>query len=261
MADHEAPFTEIQPRLASRAELELVHTPHFIDEVLNDHISDEWAGVRPDLATLASTFVGGTLVALDSLLNKGALTAIHFPGSKHHAQHDRSAGYCVFNDFAIAATTATKAGKRVAIFDCDAHHGDGTENLLRDNPDVLTFSIHESGIFPFAECDSYDPEHEIYNYKLPPKCGDDELGNGVELFLQETERFKPDIIFIACGADGLKDDPLSNLTYTVEGYAKTMKTIRKAYPNTPILFGGAGGYLPDSGTPAVWAQSAFELVK
>lgn len=85
MAEQSAPFTEIQPRLATRAELELVHAPHFIDEVLNGHVCGEWTGVRPDLATLASTFVGGTLVALDSLLNKGALTAIHFPGSKHHA--------------------------------------------------------------------------------------------------------------------------------------------------------------------------------
>ena len=261
MADRSAPFTEVQPRLASRAELELVHAPHFIDQVLNDHICGEWKGQRSDLSTLASTFAGGTLVALDALLNKGALTAIHFPGAKHHAQYDRSSGFCVFNDFAIAATIATQNGYRVAIFDCDAHHGDGTENLLRDNPDVLTFSVHESGIFPFVECDSYDPEHEIFNYKLPPKCGDDELENGVEFFLEEAERFKPDIIFIACGADGLKDDPLSNLRYTVEGYAKAMKTIRKAYPDTPILFGGAGGYLPDDGTPNVWAQSALVLEK
>ena len=261
MTERGAPFTEIQPRLATRAELELVHAPHFIDEVLNDHVCGEWAEVRPDLATLASTFVGGTLVALDALLNKGALTAIHFPGSKHHAQHDRSAGFCVFNDFAIAATIATQQGKRVAIFDCDAHHGDGTENLLRDNPNVLTFSVHEIGIFPNTPHDSYDPEHGIHNFKLSQGCGDTELGQGVEFFLEEAEKFKPDIIFIACGADGLADDPLSNLRYTVEGYVNAMKTIRKAFPDTPILFGGAGGYLPDDGTPNVWAQSASALSK
>lgn len=261
MAKRGAPFTEVQPRLASRAELELVHAPHFIDQVLKDHMCGEWIGARPDLSTLASTFAGGTLVALDALLNKGALTAINFPGAKHHAQFEHSSGFCVFNDLAIAATIATQHGKRVAIFDCDAHHGDGTENLLRDNPDVLTFSVHEIGIFPNTPHDSYDPEHGIHNFKLSQGCGDVELGQGVEFFLEEAERFKPDIIFIACGADGLKDDPLSNLKYTVDGYVNAMNTIRKAFPDTPILFGGAGGYLPDTGTPDVWAQSAFELVK
>ena len=89
------------------------------------------------------------MVALESLLNNEADLAIHLPGAKHHAQYDHSSGFCVFNDFAIAADIATKDhGLKVAIIDIDAHHGDGVENLTRENPSVLTFSIHESGIFP-----------------------------------------------------------------------------------------------------------------
>lgn len=261
MEECDSPFNEIQPRLATHAELERVHAPHYIDVILNDHVSGEWDGVRPDLSALASTFVGGTLVALDALLNKGALTAIHFPGSKHHAQYDRSSGFCVFNDFAIAATIATQQGKRVAIFDCDAHHGDGTENLLRDNPDALTFSIHETGIFPFSfDAPWIDREHNVYNFKLPKSSNNAELGHGTDAFLRDAKGFKPDIIFIACGADGLTDDPLSHLEYTVEGYVNSMKRIREAFPDTPILFGGAGGYLPDTGTPDVWARSALALI-
>ena len=260
MAERGAPLTEVQPRLATRAELELVHAPYYIDEVLNDHISREWIGSRSDLSTLASTFAGGTLVALDTILNQGALTAIHFPGSKHHAQYDQSSGFCVFNDFAIAATVAANEGKRVAIFDCDAHHGDGSENLLRDNPNVLTFSVHEMGIFPFTSPKSYNPETETYNFLLPPSCGDVELSHATEIFIENAERFGADMIFVACGADGLANDPLAHLEYTVEGYVKSMRRIRQAFAKTSILFGGAGGYLPDDGTPNVWAESALALI-
>jgi len=267
MADSDSLFTELEPRLAIRAELERVHAPHYIDEVLNDHISSQWSGKRPDLATLASTFVGGTLTALDTLINKGARTAIHFPGSKHHAQYDHSSGFCIFNDFAIAADIATKDyGLRVAILDIDAHHGDGVENLTADNPMVLTYSIHEKGIFPGTGNEDH-PEKNIYNFPLVPKNedlnsggkGDDALRYGVEQFIEKLDAFKPDLIFITCGADGHKEDPLSSLEYSVEGYAGIAQLLRQHYPDMPILMGGAGGYLPDSRTPEVWVRFASAL--
>ena len=267
MADSESPFTELAPRLATRAELERVHAPHYIDEVLSEHISSQWSGKRPDLATLASTFVGGTLLALDALLNKGARTAIHFPGSKHHAQYDHSSGFCIFNDFAIAADIATKDyGLRVAILDIDAHHGDGVENLTADNPMVLTYSIHEKGIFPGTGNEDY-PEKNIYNFPLVPKNadlnsrgkGDDALSYGVMQFIDKLDTFKPDLIFITCGADGHNEDPLSSLEYSVEGYAAIAQLLRRHYANVPMLLGGAGGYLPDTRTPEVWAKFAFAM--
>ena len=268
MEDSDSPFTELTPRLATRAELERVHAPHYIDEVLSDHTSSQWSGKRPDLATLASTFVGGTLTALDALINKGARTAIHFPGSKHHAQFDHSSGFCIFNDVAIAADIATKDyGLRVAILDIDAHHGDGVENLTADNPMVLTYSIHEKGIFPGTGNEDY-PEKSIYNFPLIAKDsnhnsrgkGDEALRYGVELFIDKLDTFKSDLIFITCGADGHKDDPLSSLEYTIEGYAGIAQLLRQQFPDMPKLLGGAGGYLPDTRTPEVWGRFAGELV-
>ena len=99
-----------------------------------------------------------------------------------------------------------------------------------------------------------------YPYPLPPKSGDKDLDNATGHFIEEAENFKADMIFLAVGADGLLADPLSRLEYTVEGYTKSMKDIRAAFPDTPILFGGAGGYLPDDGTPTVWAESALALI-
>jgi acetoin utilization protein AcuC len=267
MKEESALFTEVEPRLATKAELERVHAPSYIDEVLDNHLSGQWSGKRADLASLATTFVGGTLVALDALLNKKALTAIHFPGSKHHAQYDHSSGFCIFNDFAIAADIATKDnGLRVAILDIDAHHGDGVENLTADNPMVLTYSIHEKGIFPGTGIES-DLDRNIYNFPLAsknigvdgPGKGNDALGAGVGYFMHVLDTFKPDLIFITCGADGHKEDPLSSLEYSVEGYAGIAKQLRSHYPKIPMLLGGAGGYLPDTRTPEVWSHFATKL--
>ena len=267
MKEDAALFTEVVPRLATKAELERVHAPSYTDEVLNSHLSGQWSGKRADLASLASTFVGGTLVALDALLNKKAVTAIHFPGSKHHAQYDHSSGFCIFNDFAIAADIATKDyGLRVAILDIDAHHGDGVENLTADNSMVLTYSIHEKGIFPGTGNES-DPARNIYNYPLVPKNhnvantgkGDDALIAGVSDFIHVLDALKADLIFITCGADGHKEDPLSSLEYSVEGYAGIAKLLRRSYPDVPMLLGGAGGYLPDTRTPEVWSKFSKEI--
>jgi acetoin utilization protein AcuC len=127
---------------------------------------------------LAALFAGGTLQAIELLLKGDCKIAIHFPGAKHHAQYDHSSGFCVFADLAIAADIATKDyGKKVAILDIDAHHGDGTENLTADNPAVLSFSIHQYGIFPGTGFEDI-PEKNVYNFPLYPTHPNQQLGMG-----------------------------------------------------------------------------------
>jgi acetoin utilization protein AcuC len=259
-------LTIVEPRLATKDELLRVHSSRYISEVLDDHKSAQWSGERSDLSKLATLFAGGTLVGLDALLTGKANTAIHFPGAKHHAQYDYSSGFCIFADFALAADIATKDhGKKVAILDIDAHHGDGTENLTAENPNVLTFSIHEKGIFPGTgnEC---DPSKLVYNYPLGskdptqnPNKDDRALIDGVREFCRLADQFQPDLLFIACGADGHKEDPLSSLMFTLEGYSDAAKLIRSRFPLIPILVGGAGGYLPDSRTPEVWVNFCIDM--
>ena len=253
------------PRMAERSELELVHSAEYVDQVINGFRCDEWRGQRPELAELAQTFVGGTLVALDALLQGETLTAVHLPGAKHHAQYDHSSGFCVFADFAIAARIATSLGHKVAIFDFDAHHGDGTENLCADNPNIMTFSIHENGIFP-GTGHSNDPEKHIYNRPLDPDFSDRVLFDderlvlaGIE-FQQLAADFGADLIFIAAGADGHYSDPLSSLRYSAGAVLKTMGHLRNRFDRTPVLMGGAGGYQPDGGTPEMWAHAVQGLV-
>jgi acetoin utilization protein AcuC len=266
MAGSNSPLVMVEPRPATRAELNRIHSSEYIDEVLESHTSGQWAGARSDLSELAALFAGGTLVALDSLLTGKAKTAIHLPGAKHHAQYDYSSGFCIFADFALAAEIATKDhGKRVAILDIDAHHGDGTENLTAGNSNVLTFSVHEKGIFPGTGNEN-EPTKLVYNYPLGsndpaqnPNKDDQALFDGVTEFCRLADHFQPDLMFIACGADGHKEDPLSSLQFTEEGFGRVAKLIRAHFPLLPVLLGGAGGYLPDSRTPEVWSGFAHQI--
>ena len=268
LSEKKTELTILEPRLVTRDELLRVHSTKYIAEVLDDHQSGQWAGERPDLSNLAALFAGGTLVALDALLTGKTNTAIHFPGAKHHAQYDYSSGFCIFADFALSADIATKDhGKKVAILDIDAHHGDGTENLTADNQNVLTFSIHEKGIFPGTGNES-DPTKLVYNYPLGskdptqnPNKDDQALIDGVKEFCRLADQFQPDLLLIACGADGHAEDPLSSLQFTLDGYGTVAKLIRSRFPSLPILVGGAGGYLPDTRTPAVWAQFSGQIAR
>ena len=251
---------EIEPVMPTMDELHAVHDMTYVYDVTVRGESGEWSGQRHDLGDLAKLFVGGTLTAMDTLIDFKTRLAVHFPGAKHHAMRDYSSGFCVFNDFAVAATKATNEYEhRVAIFDCDAHHGDGTEMLLKSNKNVLTFSVHEYGIFPGTGLLS-DYRNRAYNFPLASNTGDVGLLSATEMFLEACEEFQPTMIFVACGADGLKNDPLSSLEYTKDGYFQSMRMIREQYFDHPILFGGAGGYQPDTETPDLWASAALGLM-
>ena len=184
---------------------------------------------------------------------------LHFPGAKHHAQRDWSSGFCVFNDFVMATDIATKEyGVKVAILDIDGHHGDGTENLTKDNPMVMTFSIHHYGIFPGTGATD-EAEYGVYNEALADNDGDEKLMKGVTRFLTMAREIDPSITFIACGADGHEEDPLTGLAYSVAGIVAACAKVRESFPEMPILMGGAGGYLPDTKTPEIWAKAALSI--
>ena len=230
---------ELRPREATRAELLRMHTPDYVQLVLDEHRCGEWQGQRADLASLASKFVGGTLTALDELLTGRASVAVHLPGGKHHAHADHSSGFCVFADLAIAADIAVERGHRVAIVDIDAHHGDGTEALCAGLEQVLTFSVHQLGIFPGTGL-ADEPSQRVYNEPLPAGSGDIHLLGGIDRFIELATEFEPTVVFVAAGADGHADDPLSALAYTHEGFQAAGAALRAAFPDLPLLITGAG---------------------
>lgn len=256
-------IADVLPRPATPGELALVHSEQYIEEVLNG-LSGEWSGQRLDLGSLAQLMAGGTIVALDELESGMTKLAVNFAGAKHHAQHDYSSGFCVFADLAVAATMLTQGAygspKRVAVFDFDVHHGDGTENLLRKNPLALTYSVHQKGIFPGTGNESR-PEDHVYNLPLRSGHGDREFLIAVREFLALVGDFGPDYVFIAGGADGHKLDPLGSIEYSYKGYDNAMRTLADGLPDMPILYGGAGGYRPDDVTPRVWATAVSAIAE
>lgn len=248
----------VQPIPPTDTTLTIAHTPGYVDQVLGQHKSGEWHGQRPDLAALANLFVGGTMLGLDLLSHGAAMTVAHLPGAKHHAMADHSSGFCVFADFAIAALTVSDEGLRVAVFDVDAHHGDGTEAITRHDPNIMTYSVHQFGIFPGTGLND-DPDKWVFNWPLIDGDGDRALRHATLDFVQQARLFKPHYIFVAGGADGHTLDPLSGLRYTVEGMEESMRIVRSTFPDTPVLFGGAGGYQPDGATPLAWARMVTAL--
>lgn len=247
-------------RPATAAELGRLHTPGYIAEVMEAGLSGEWAGSRPEMAELASLFLGGTMRAVELAL-AGELTVAHLPGAKHHARAERSSGFCVFADFATAATVlADEHGRRVAVLDIDVHHGDGTEELTRDHRGILTFSVHQGGIFPgtgrFREDDL---ERHVHNRPLPAGAGDDELVVAVQEFVDVAKDFGTDFVMLAAGADGHAADPLGELRYSEDGFAHAVGLLRAAFPDAPIVMGGAGGYRPDDHTPGMWLHALCAL--
>lgn len=252
----------IRPRLATRDELETQHSRDYVSSVIDYGECNEWSWSRPELGKLAQLMAGGTMVALEALKDGETLTAVNFAGAKHHAQYSHSSGFCVFADFAIAAHHAYyEYDWKTLVIDIDAHHGDGTENLTTNDDGIMTWSIHQEGIFP-GTGNTSSPKNHVYNRPLPDGAGDSELLDAIRSAIQnEFREFAPDLIMIAGGADGHETDPLSGLRYSVEGIAEAMREIRYAYRGTPMLFGGAGGYQPDTFTPLIWAEAVTTLAQ
>jgi acetoin utilization deacetylase AcuC-like enzyme len=164
--------------------------------------------------------------------------------------------------------------KRVAIFDFDVHHGDGTEALLLENANALTYSVHRYGIYPGTGEKSM-AEKRAFNFAMGSGDGNVELMVATDEFCALAKAFDAEIIFIAGGADGHVSDPLGGsdgggIQFTVDGYRTAMAELRQQFPTTPILFGGAGGYVPTANnhpkaegpygsTAEVWATATLTL--
>ena len=251
------------PDVRDAIQLMNTHDVEYIKRVLNGGISDEWAGERQDLGMTALTMFAGTVRCADAIVNGSAKVAFNPQGAKHHAQYEYSMGFCVFNDFAWAAQKFARLGWNVLYIDFDAHHGDGVENLTRDNPKIVTASIHDGTIFPGTGRDGHAPEIGVYNWALEAYAGGTELMSAMHEIKSIADEFKPDIVLLAAGADGHTSDPLSTLDYRMEDYtaaALVVADIVNTHTDGKILVGGAGGYKPFDITPQIWTEVVKTIV-
>ncbi len=263
-----------EPARANESELLSFHTSEYLDFVkessrrglgyLDKGDTPSFKGVFE----AASTSVGSTLKGLRMLLG-GEIDHVFNPiGGLHHAQKDSAAGFCVFNDAAIAIIEAQKAGlERILYVDIDAHHGDGVFYGFYDNAAVYVVDIHEDGRYLYPGT-GFRHERGIgeatgrkKNIPLPRGAGDLEFK---EAFL-EAEIFanwvKPQLIIFQCGADGLEGDPITHLRYTPNSHklaTLSLHRIAHKFSEGRILALGGGGYNLKNVSNA-WLEVVLEL--
>jgi len=193
------------------------------------------------------------LVALAKIM-EGKLTRAFVPiAGLHHARRDEAAGFCIFNDCAIAIEILRQVYgvRRVAYVDIDAHHGDGVFYAFEDDPDVIFADIHEDGRFLYphtgdaSETGRGRARGTKLNIPLPPGADDTlffEAWTNVEELI---DRFIPEIILMQAGADSLAGDPLTHLGLTAAAHAhatRRLVVLADRHCRGKLLVTGGGGY-------------------
>lgn len=195
----------------SEAELELAHTPAYIRRVLAGEMSGEEQRLlgfpwTRELVERARRSAGGTLAACKAAMDAGV--AVNLAGGTHHARADGGAGYCLFNDVAIAARALSRSAavERVLIVDADVHQGDGTAQILATDEHLYTYSIHGERNFPRRKAASN------LDIALPDGTGDAVyLRNFRDGLRRALLAARPDFIIYLAGADPFADDRLGRL--------------------------------------------------
>ena len=237
--------------------LESIHSNEYVSKVLDQGHCGEWEPDNTLLGRVAFHMFAGTVRLVEKMIAGDARVCFNPQGAKHHAQYDHSSGFCVFNDMAWAAKEFHKNGMKVVYIDWDAHHGDGVENLLSNEPDIITCSIHDGNIFPGTGVNGHEPDKGIYNWALDHGAGDIEFVSAMCDIEDIVSQAKPDVILVAAGADAHISDPLSTLNFDYPGYAFAANMVGRlanTYSENRVLIGGAGGYQPFDHTPAIWAH-------
>jgi acetoin utilization deacetylase AcuC-like enzyme len=218
------------PRAATDAEIEAVHAPGYRAALAA--LAGQRVQLDPDTATsprsveAAMRAAGAAVGAVEAVMQgraDNAFALVRPPG--HHAEPARAMGFCLFNNAAIAAEAARRAGaERVLIVDWDVHHGNGTQDAFAARPDVFYMSVHQYPFYPGTGA-----AHEIgveaglgatVNCPLPGRQGDADYGVVFhDLFLPAARMFAPDLVIVSAGFDAHARDPLANMRVTERGYA------------------------------------------
>jgi len=205
--------------------------------------------VFPEMFQRPATACGGSLKGADLVAEgraaggPGGTIAFNPAGGLHHGRPGQASGFCFFNDPVLAILRLRDRGiRRIAYVDVDAHHGDGVEAAFAADADVLTVSVHEQGRWPFSGTES-DPARGIVNLPVPKGLNDDEFAYVRDhAIMPAVTAFAPEVIVMQCGADALKDDPLSKLSLSNRAIWGAVTAVSGLADRLLVL--GGGGYNP-----------------
>ncbi|MDW4549020.1 histone deacetylase family protein [Defluviimonas sp. D31] len=225
-------FAALDRRTAPEADAEEVlrcHTPAYLDLIRKASPGTGWAKLDPDTFMAPNSFeaalraVGAAEAAVDAVLSgaaANAFVAMRPPG--HHAERARAMGFCLFGTVAIAAKYALDHHglSRVAVLDFDVHHGNGTQDLLWDEPRAMFVSSHQMPLYPGSgAADETGAHGQIVNLPLGPGSGGHEMRVAWEAALPRVAAFRPELILVSAGFDAHRDDPLAGLNWTEADFA------------------------------------------
>ena len=278
----------LPPRAATVNELELVHSPEYVDLV--QRLSDpatrrtvpldqiEAAGfasadnpISDELHEGTALVVGATLVAAQAVESGAALHVFSPSGGLHHAHRERASGFCTYNDAAIACAWLKARGHRVAYVDVDVHHGDGVEAIFQSDPNVLTISLHESGqwLFPGTgfpqDCGVGTARGSAANLPFVPFTWDEPWLEGFDRVVPALLRkFKPTVLVTQDGCDTHYLDPLAHLAGTTRIWphvGRTFHELAHELCEGRWLALGGGGYAIREVVPRAWTLLFAEMVE
>ncbi|MDQ3579165.1 MAG: acetoin utilization protein AcuC, partial [Actinomycetota bacterium] len=209
--------------------------------------------------------VGGSLVAAREIAESRADRAVSIAGGLHHAMRDHAAGFCVYNDCAVAISWLLDNGfDRVAYIDTDVHHGDGVQAAFYDDPRVLTVSLHQhpATLWPgtgfVTELGGRAAQGTSVNVPLPPHTRDPGWLRAFTAVVPSLlDAFRPQILVTQCGVDTHEKDPLADLSLSVDGHREIYRTLRDLadrYAGGKWLATGGGGYELLRVVPRSWTH-------
>ncbi|TMP86416.1 deacetylase [Pseudoalteromonas ruthenica] len=215
---------QLQARGAQRQDYLRVHSERLVHEVEQRIPDIGYADLDGDTRLCPQTLhaieraVGAGLTAVDEILAghiDAGFCAVRPPG--HHASEDRSAGFCIFNNLAIAVRYAQSLGiERIAVLDIDVHHGDGTQSIFSDDDSVLLCSLFQRPLYPDPELIVRD---NLVQSPLPPASDGQALREVVaQQWLPRLQEFKPQLIFVSAGFDAHLEDDMSALKFVEQDY-------------------------------------------
>jgi acetoin utilization deacetylase AcuC-like enzyme len=250
----------IVPSPVSRDDLLLVHDGDYVDRIIAES-AQEYGGFVEigspfskggyDIACLAA---GGTRAAIDAVVEgsvDNAYALVRPPG--HHAVRTSGMGFCVFSNIGVAVRSLQRRQPdiRVAIVDWDVHHGNGSQEIFWDDPQVLTISLHQDRMYPIGaglvgEKGGHEALGANINVPLPAGSGNGAYAAAMNhVVTPALERFRPDLIVVACGFDASIHDPLGRMMVTADGFrtmARTLLDTAQRVCEGRVVMSHEGGY-------------------